>query len=206
MSDDRKEEYREQSAIQDSFDTSSSSLEGSMAMQKQQKRSQKDDLINPEDVKHNLRRALLGEMTRWAPIGDTGQFKKETVQLTEEKLCNKKGFDMIWAEIEGTINKNLAGSYLPSSTIQKNVKSNIKTIIDQIEKKHEHYGIDDTSDASQIVDIVRTQIIATSSKARGGRGLESREKTVVKKITQAIKGEESGSENLKDKISDGLEF
>jgi len=201
---DRKEQYREQSAIKDSFNTGG--LEGQMAARKQQQNQQKDDLVNPEDVKQNLRKALLGKETQMRQVkGETGQFQRVTVDVSKKKLCNEKGFGMIWNEIEGTITKNLAGSYLPASTIERNNKSNVKTILDQIEKKHGEYGVDDTADASQIVDIVRTQILATSSKARGGRGLENREKTVVKKITQAIKGEDEKS-GVRDKIGEELDF
>lgn len=204
MSQDRKEQYREQAAIQDSNNTGN--LENQMAAMKQKKRSQQKDLVDPEDVKKNLRRALLGKENKWQPVqGKEGQYRQITVDVSKKKLCNEVGFGMIWNEVEGTITKNLAGSYLPASTIEKNIKSNIKTILDQIEKKHKEYGVDDTADASQIVDIVRTQILATASKARGGRGLQSREKTVVKKITQAIKGEEE-DENFRDKIGSGLEF
>lgn len=201
---DRKEEYKEQAAIQDSFKTGG--LESQMAAAKQKKRSQKKDLIDPEDVKQNLRRALLGKENKWKPIqGEEGQYKQVTVDISKKKLCNEKGFGMVWNEIEGTITRNMAGSYLPRSTVRKNIMSNMKSLIDQIFEKRDEYGIDDRADGSQILDIVFSQILATTSKAIGGRGMESREKTRIEKFTHAFKGGEE-DENLRDKIGSGLEF
>lgn len=116
--------------------------------------------------------------------------KTKWVQTSEKQLVNQKGFDMIWSEVEASVNENVTGSYLPAKTIERLVYSTCGTLIMQIYVYPWRYGIQNTEDAKQVIDIVRKNVLATANKARGGRALKSQEKTVVEKISHAISGGE----------------
>lgn len=184
--DKRKKEAREMAAIKDSFQTGK--LEQRMAAKKQEDKEE-DNLLDVKQAKRDLRKALLGKELKIRKVetegGDIVE-KPVWIDISEKQLCNQKGFDMIWSQVEGFLNKNVTSSYLPAHTIENMCRGTLKTIIKQIKTHHEEYGIENREDASQIVDIVRTALIANINKARGGRALKSREKTVVEKITKAL--------------------
>lgn len=183
----RKEEAREMAQIQDSFNTGQ--LEQQMAMKKNQEQGEEENLLSVREAKADLRKALLGKELRIKQVKtEGGDIKQQPVwiDISEKELCNQKGFDMVWSEIEGFLNKNVTSSYLPAHTIENMCKGTLKTVIKQVKTHREEYGIENREDASQIVNIVRTALIANMNKSRGGRALQSKEKTVVEKITRAL--------------------
>lgn len=187
---ERKEEAREMAKIKDSYNTGG--LESNLAMKKKQERSD-DDLLDIKEAKIDLKKALLGKeykIVRYETEG--GDIKEEGrwVGTSDKQLCNQKGFGMIWSQVEGFLNKNVTSSYLPAKTIENMCKGTLKSIIKQIKTHRDEYGIETREDASEIVDIVRTALIANANKSRGGRALQSKEKTVVEKITRALDSED----------------
>lgn len=190
-----KEMAKDRAQIQESFTTGK--LESNLAMKKKQEQ-ENDDLLNVEQAKRDLRKALLGKELHIQQVKtEEGDIKQKPVwiDISEKQLCNQKGFDMVWSQVEGFLNKNVTGSYLPAHTISNMCKGTLKAIIKQIKTHHDEYGIDNREDASEIVDIVRTALVANMNKARGGRGLQSKEKTVVEKITRALDSDEDEEKN-----------
>ena len=181
---------KKRAQIRESFTTGK--LESGLAMKKNQEENS-EDLLDVKQAKHDLRKALLGKELQVRKYEtDDGDIVEKPVwiDISEKQLCNQKGFDMIWSQVEGFLNKNVTGSYLPAYTIENMCKGTLKTVIKQVKTHHEEYGIDNREDASEIIDIVRTALIANMNKARGGRGLKSKEKTVVEKITRALDSDE----------------
>lgn len=190
-----KEMAKDRAQIQESFTTGK--LESNLALKKKQEQ-ENDDLLNVKEAKRDLRKALLGKELHIKQVKtEDGDIKQKPVwiDISKKQLCNQKGFDMVWSQVEGFLNKNVTGSYLPAHTISNMCKGTLKSIIKQIKTHHEEYGISNREDASEIVDIVRTALVANMNKARGGRGLKSKEKTVVEKITRALDGEEDEEKN-----------
>lgn len=113
------------------------------------------------------------------------------VQRSEDSLINKNGFHkVIWSEIEPTISSSVAGGYLKSSEVSKLNYSTLSTITMQLALRPWKYGVSNPTDMQEIGDIIRSPLIAHTSKARGGRGLQSTEKTVMEKISRAISSED----------------
>lgn len=214
----RREQMREQGALQDSLGTNK--LEAGLVQQRQEQQEHtRNQLLDTRQVKTELKKALLGMEPVQVPVeflecnNCESRFRKnldeceecggsnfkrkqhETqkqlkwVQTSEKQLTSKKGFDMIWSEVQGSVNENLTGSYLPAPVIDNVVYSTCGTLIKQIYGNYWEYGIDNADDAAQVVDIVRKNVLATANKARGGRALKSQEKTVIEKISHAISGD-----------------
>jgi len=193
-----KKNMRDQAAIKDSINTGN--LENQLAQKKEAERG--NELLDVETTKEQLRKALLGQEKVATPVEDGDGNRRYQVQwkeTSEKKLCNKKGFDMVWSQIESKLNDVVTGAYLPAQTIDKMVFAACGSIIIQIAVKPHVYGIDDTSDAREVVDIVRSTIMANSSRGRGGRALKSQEKTIVEKITRAeTEDDDDGNSKMPD--------
>lgn len=194
MSDreERKKDMRDQAAIKDSINTGG--LENHLAQKKQDQRS--NQLLDVEETKEQLRKALLGQEKVATPVKTQDgkeRFQVQWKETSEKKLCNKKGFDMVWSQIESKLNDVVTGAYLPAKTIDKMVMAACYTIVKQIAVKPHEYGVSDTSDAAEIADIARSTIMANSSRGRGGRALKSQEKTIVEKISKTLTEDEEES-------------
>lgn len=192
---ERTEDAKKMAQIQDSFNTGK--LEQRLAAKKNEDEDS-EDLLDVKEAKRDLRKALLGKelhIQKGKTEGGDIVQKPVWIDISEKQLCNQKGFDMIWSQVEGFLNKNVTGSYLPAHTIENMSKGTMKTIIKQIKTHHSEYGIENREDASEIIDIVRISMIANMNKARGGRGLKSKEKTVVEKITRALDSDEDEDES-----------
>jgi hypothetical protein len=118
----------------------------------------------------------------------------------QDSLINSQGFNkVVWPEDESIVNKAMAGGYMENEEISKLVYSSLSTVTQQLALYPWRYGVDNATDMQQIGDTLRPLMMAQSSKARGGRGLRSQEKTTVEKITHAISGGE-------DDEDDGIVF
>lgn len=117
--------------------------------------------------------------------------KIKWVERSEDSLINHTGFHkVVWSEIEPTISSSVAGGYLKGSEVSKLNYATLSTITMQLALYPWRYGVDNPTDMQEIGDIIRSPLIAHTSKARGGRGLESTEKTVMEKISRAFTSEE----------------
>lgn len=115
--------------------------------------------------------------------------KIKWVDRSEDELLNNNGFNkIVWSEVQPAISGTVAGGYLKSNEISKLNYSTLSTITMQLALYPWKYGVDNPSDMQQIGDIIRPMLIAHTSKARGGRGLESTEKTTMQKITRTLTG------------------
>lgn len=190
-----------------------------MAEDKEDKDNARNQLLDPEEDKKNLKKLLLNKKLVEVPqyhfyCKNCGSAYNEEpdecqncdgedfvareadepgykwVDRSEKQLLNNEGFNkIVWPEVEPAISGTVAGGYLKSQEISKINYSTLSTITQQFALYPWRYGVDNPSDMQQIGDIIRPPLIAHSSKARGGRGLESTEKTVMEKISRAVKGD-----------------
>lgn len=214
----RREQMQEQGALQDSLGTNKLEA-GLVQQRQQEQENTRNQLLDTTDVKKELKKALLGMEPVQVPVefleckncesryrqnlekcqecGENSFARKQSktqkeikwVQTSEKQLTSKKGFDMIWSEVQASVNENLTGSYLPAPVIDNVVYSTCGTLIKQIFGNYWKYGIKNEDDAVQVIDIIRKNVLATANKARGGRALKSQEKTVIEKISHAISGD-----------------
>jgi len=208
-----EEKLRERALIQDSI--KDTKIGNQIAAQKQEEQDNtRTQLLDPEKDKKQLKKLLLNVEYVEKPqilyyCNNCGQAHKtepdkcrncqqtdfkekqsgttlEAVQRSKDSLINKNGFHkVVWSEIEPTISSSVAGGYLKSSEVSKMNYSTLATITMQLALYPWRYNVDNPTDMQQIGDIVRTPLIAHTSKARGGRGLESTEKTLVETVKRA---------------------
>lgn len=216
--DKQKKAQKELQASQDSFNISKS--EAAFMQQRQEQQEQtRNQLLDPERDKQRLKQLLLNIQKVEKPVyiiqcsecGETynneiktcsncgseklnlkqnGTYTTEE-KITDDSLMNKNGFyKVVWSEVEPAISSTVAGGYLRNSEVSKLNYTTLATITQQLALYPWRYGVDNPTDMQQIGDIIRPILIGHTSKARGGRGLESTEKTVMQKITQTLTGEE----------------
>lgn len=220
----RREQMQEQAAVKDSVGTNNLEA-GLVQQRQKEQENTRNQLLDTNQVKKELKKALLGKQPVQVPlefieckncesrfrqkleeckecestefVRKQSETKKQIqwIQTSEKQLVSKKGFDMIWSEVQGSVNENLTGSYLPAPVIDNVVYSTCGTLIKQIYGNYWKYGIDNADDAAQVIDIIRKNVLATANKARGGRALKSQEKTVIEKISHAISGSEDDDED-----------
>lgn len=219
-----EEKIRERANLQDSFSVGKGELALSQ-QRKEQQDATRNQLLDTTEVKKQLKKSLMGVEPVQVPVqviecqscgshhnqevDKCRQCGSEDLQLTnsqtkntvkwmetsEKQLVNQKGFDLIWSEVQGSINENITGSYLPSQTIDRVVFATCGTIIKQLSVHNDEYGVSNSEDMQQVVDIVRKNVLATANKARGGRALQSQEKTVIQKISESVKSGGDEDEN-----------
>lgn len=188
---DEMDQMREKLAVQDSMNISKTEARAAAAKADEES----TDLFNVEQVKAQLRKSLLGGQYRQVYVDSNGKITYDESQAVERKtmffqtstkqLINEEGFDAIWAEVQGFLNNNVQGSYLPSGIIEKECKGTLKTLRSQIMLNHEEFEVDNRQDASQIMSILRKNLVAAMHKSRGGRAMVNKERTLIEKITSA---------------------
>lgn len=213
---------REMQVAQDSlgFSKGESAL---TAQRKEEQDNTRNELVVPGKEKQKLKRLLLNKEPKKVDVYlyyckecqkayqekvkkcvncNSKQFyrskegeKIKLVSKGDSKLCNKKGFNkVLWTELEPTISATVSGGYMKNTELQKLNYSSLSTVTMQFSLYPWRYGIDNPTDMQQIGDIIRTPVIAHTSKARGGRALESTEKTLVEKLSRAVTGKNQDEE------------
>ena len=220
----KEEKIREQRLEQDSLQVSKAESR-MMAEDKEEKDNARNQLLDPEEDKKQLKKLLLNKKLVEVPqyhfycknCGSAYNKEPEECENCEEEefvpqkadepgyrwvdrsqdsLLNNEGFNkIVWPEVEPAISGTVAGGYLKGREISKINYSTLSTITTQFSLYPWRYGVENPSDMQQIGDIIRPPLIAHSSKARGGRGLESTEKTVMEKISRAVKGDSDDEDN-----------
>lgn len=197
-----------------------------LAEEKEEKDKARQTLLDPEEDKARLKQLLLNvkpvevprlvfycnncgadfqeQPTKCTECKRDSSFVKKKAgteikwtDRTEDSLMNSRGFHkVVWSEIEPSITSSVAGGYLKSDEVSKLNYSTLATITMQLALYPWRYGVDNPSDMQQIGDIVRNPLIAHTSKARGGRGLESTEKTTVEKISHKLQSNEDEEDDV----------
>lgn len=143
-----------------------------------------DQLVNPEKVKLRLKKSLKGIKYTTEYNADQGRYYRKEIENKENALVNDLGFSKIWSIVEGLINENMTGAVFNNKDIYGACKPVMNALIKQIAKKRDKWGIEDLEDAEEVVSIVLANILATASKARGGRAMQHLETSTEKRILQ----------------------
>lgn len=158
------------------------------------KKENKNELINVESVKKQLRKALLGVETKLVKTND-GRLVKKNIKQREEvrsKLCNEKCVNEIFSTIEAQVNKNISGSYLSKRDVFVMGWESSQAITDKLYVYQEKFDIDGPSDASQIMSIVNPNLKASIKKALNARLMKHGEQTKeIREMRKSSEGEES---------------
>ncbi len=154
-----------------------------------------DKLIDPQEVKQDLRASLMGVETELKET-KSGDLVEVERNVAERQLCNERGFSRVWATVEGVLNTNVTGGYLSKKEINRLGFSACSDLALQLWRDHDKYGIESVEDYHQIMSIVAVNLKSNLSKARGGRGLRHNEQTLQKRVVETLTG--GGSENEGD--------
>jgi len=152
-----------------------------------------DQILDLEAVKERIRLALISKEKKVA-----WDRKKEQHVVYEvdngngRQLCNEKAVADFMSTIEGTVNTNIAGSYLDKNDIQSMGRNCMYAIIDQIVANREEYGIDSIAQAEQIVSIISANLKGAIKKAAGGRILKHGEETTERRVVETREEEQDG--------------
>jgi len=188
---DRSKEARERASIQEAAQTGK--IEQQAVAQKQQERSQTENkLFDVESARKRIKQGLLGfkkKHVTWKDpeTGDIKQgVKKEDVR--DKQLCNEIGAGIFMDEANSFLNHNTISTYLPAKTIERKCKGTLKPIYKQIVFNHHKFNIESTSDAGDIVSLIRNPMIDAMNKARGGRLIKNQEQIRVEKESISREG------------------
>lgn len=213
----REEAVKRQEVRQSSLNVDKLEAQLAASRQKEQENT-RNQLLDVTQDKEKLKKLLLnvdeqyvpdfqyycqncGEKVEKSPCSDCGEeenfvkrqdgYTVQTVEVLDDSLMNRRGFHkVVWSQIESNLGSGVAGGYLSKKEVNRLNYVTLGEITNQLALRPWLYGISNPSDMGQISDITRTPIVSHTSKARGGRGLESTEKTLVEKVSQAITGEE----------------
>jgi len=201
--DDKSEadKRREAASIQDAAKTGQ--IEQQAVAQKQKERSQTENkLFDVETARRRIKEGLLGykkKYVRWKDK-DTGEVKEgfKKTETRDKSLCNEEGAGVFMDEANSFLNHNTISTYLPAKTIERKCKGTLKPIYKQIVFNHHKFNINSTSDAGDIVSLIRNPMIDAMNKSRGGRLIKNQEQIRVEK--ESISREGGSDENEDDKL------
>lgn len=152
-----------------------------------------DQILDLEAVKERIRLALISKEKKVA--WDPNQEQHVVYEVDNgdgRQLCNQKAVADFMSTIEGTVNTNIAGSYLDKNDIQSMGRNCMYAIIDQIVANHEEYGIDSIAQAEQIVSIISANLKGAIKKAAGGRILKHGEETTERRVVETREDDDEG--------------
>lgn len=152
-----------------------------------------DQILDLEAVKERIRLALISKEKKvvWDP--DKQKHVVYEVDNGEgRQLCNQKAVADYMSTIEGTVNTNIAGSYLDKNDIQSMGRNCMYAIIDQTVANREEYGIDSIAQAEQIISIISANLKGAIKKAAGGRILKHGEETTEHRVVETREDDDDG--------------
>lgn len=198
-----EEKIRERTAIKDSASTGT--IEQQAMQKKQKEREQtRNKLFDVEGARKRIQQGLLGYKKRFVPYQDPETENIEVKQVKEEtrnkQLCNEDGASVFMDEANSFLNHNTISTYLEAQTIERKAKGTLKPIYKQIVFNHHKFNISSTSDAGDIVSIIRNPMIDAMNKARGGRLIKNQEKIRVEKESVSREGSSDDENQGKDGI------
>jgi len=200
---DESEKARERASIREAAQTGK--IEQQAVAQKQKDRSRTENkLFDVETARRRIKQGLLGykeKYVRWKD-SDTGEvqegWKKQSTR--KKSLCNEEGAGVFMDEANSFLNHNTISTYLPAKTIERKCKGTLKPIYKQIVFNHHKFSIQSTSDAGDIISLIRNPMIDAMNKSRGGRLIKNQEQIRVEKESIS----HDGSEDEDDQNFGGL--
>lgn len=155
----------------------------------------KDQLIDVDEVKRQIRKALIGGEDKWVETDDGKVMKVHvTPENQDDRLCNEKCIQDIFRAIEGNVNTNVSGSYLEGKDVFYMGAMASHAVSKKLYINQEEYEIDGPGDASLIMSIVNSNLKAAIRKAYKGRLLKHSEQTrSIRELRRSEDGENSGS-------------
>lgn len=152
-----------------------------------------DNLVNPERVRKRLKKSLRAAEEKYYQK-ENGEIFTRLEPDEDAALINEQGFKKLWSYVESALSQNVAGAYWSGEQIYKNGYAYMASIIEQVFRKHDDWGIEDSSDADEIVSIISLNLASVMSKARGARSMKHIETTRHEDVRRI---EKTGEENNK---------
>lgn len=152
---------------------------------------QDDQLIDVEQVKKNIEKALRGTTTKWIEPEDGVLRRIEVDPDEDQQLCNDQAILDIKRTIEAHVNVNVSGSYFSPQDIHYTGVKAAREIRTKLYINQEQYDIDGPADASHIMDIVEANLKGALKKALHGRLLKHSEQTrEIREVRRSGENEE----------------
>lgn len=148
------------------------------------KKKDKDQLINVDEVKRQIRQAFTGEQYQWVNIPEDADspYAGKTIRvpvkdMDQDQLCNETCIQDIFRTLEGHLNTNVSGSYLSKQDVERMGIDACLAVAGKLYIYQDKYDINGPADAHQIISIVKSNVKAGLKKAYKGRLLKHSEST-----------------------------